>query len=123
MTEAEQVAAVLALLNVDASPVAFTLADIEEDAALPTYYVEVGLTRRFGGAYRVAGGVSTRGYRLTTRVVALDESNAREIQRRVTVRLEDAYVGDSTPIEFETADEIRPDNGWYSGLTTWTYAI
>ena len=30
---------------------------------------------------------------------------------------------ESTDVRFETEDVIEPDDGRYSGLTTWTYAL
>lgn len=123
MTEAEALAAVLALLNTGGT-IAYTIGDLQKmGTAVPQEYVEVGLSRMFGGQALNDGRTATTGYRITTRAVALKEPNAREMARRATTRLEGSRVGDSTPVAFESADTIGPDDGWFSGLTLWTFVL
>lgn len=97
-----------------------TLGDLARLSVPPNYYTEVTVTRRFGGEQRNGGGAGTTGWRITTRAVAKTEGNAREMRRRAGL-IERTTVGDSTPVAFEGADPIAPDDGWYSGLSTWTY--
>lgn len=95
-------------------------------AKRPDWYTEVTVTRRFGGEQRGSGERDGRFYRATTRQVAKTVSNARNLRTK-SAALEDSTltVGSetTTPIEFETAEVIGPDDGWYSGLETWTFAL
>lgn len=92
---------------------------------LPGYYTEVTVSRRFGGNQR-CGRTTPTLYRATTRAVAKTLSSAREVQRRAA-QVEGARItvdgNASTPIQFETAETIGADDGYYSGLTAWTFAI
>lgn len=121
-------AAVLSRLN-DVLPDSVTAYDSDEvPATKPSKYVEVTLTRRPGGNLRSAGNTSTAGWRISTRVVdKVSITNARRTANTVRNALE--FFGltvagkPSTPIQFETAEPVGPDDGWWSGLTTWTYAL
>lgn len=126
VSEATQLAAVLAALN-DADAAAYDLDAIKEAANRPAYYTEVTVTARYGAEPRNTGSTGRRGWRITTRVVGDYASNAQEIRKRVDTGLR--YVrltvdgATTTPIQFESEDPIGEDDGWFSGLTTWTYAI
>ena len=123
-TEEEHAAAVIAALKAaNAAPY-----DLDEiPSTLPTYYTEVTVTRRFGGVQRNSAQTGTQSYRITTRAVAKTVSNAREMRKRTQAALNEARLTiggrTSTPIQFETEDVIGPDDGYYSGLTAWTYVI
>lgn len=95
-----------------------------DPAALPAYYNEVTVERRFGGTLRGSNESPTEAYRITARSVAKTVSNAREMRRRA-MQLEGTVLtidgAETTPVEFESADPIGPDDGWYSGLLTLTY--
>lgn len=117
--EAAQLTAVKEFLTT-AQAFPYSLGDLSRMAVPPKRYTEVTVSRVFGGEARVDGFKSTTSWRITTRAVAMTEDDAREIRRRAST-LELAVLGDSTPVEFETAQDIEPDDGWYSGLTTWTY--
>ena len=123
-TEEEHAAAVIAALKA-ASAAPYDLDEIP--AALPTYYTEVTVTRRYGGVQRASAQRGTQSYRITTRAVAKTVSNAREMRKRTQAALNEARLTiggrTSTPIQFETEDVIGPDDGYYSGLTAWTYVI
>lgn len=92
----------------------------------PDNYTQVTVTRRFGGEQRSSGERDGRLYRATTRQVGKTVSNARNLRTK-SAGLEGAVLtigsATSTPIEFETADDIGPDDGWFSGLETWTFAL
>lgn len=114
------------LLNTALAPhQAFTVQQLEDATALPQQYVELGVTRRFGGTELLAGSPRPLVWRAYTRAVALREVNARRMRSLVSEALEDARLTvagkTSGPLRFESADPVAPDDGWYSGLTTWTY--
>lgn len=93
---------------------------------LPQWYTELSVTRRFGGNPRVTTESGVQGYRITTRAVANSAANARNMRAKQHAALEEAVLvidGEATtPIKFESAEPIAPDDGMFSGLTTWIYA-
>lgn len=121
--------AILAALNavLPASMAAYDLDDLAKLATKPDNYVEVTVSRRYGGDRRNAGAKSATGWRITTRVVAKTISNARLIEDHCKTALENVRltVGaeTSTAVEFETAEIVGPDDGYFSGLTAWIYAL
>lgn len=122
MSEELVAAAVIAKLG-EFNAVPYDLDEIP--ATLPAYYNEVTVTRRFGGLERASMPGATP-YRVTVRAVAKTVSNAREMRRRAGL-IEGARVTadglTSTPLRFESAQPIGPDDGWHSGLTSYTFAI
>ena len=123
-TEEEQAAAVIAALNA-AGAFAF---DVDEmPGKLPAQFTQVTISQRFGGNPRQTTRSGVTGWRITTRQVGKSVSNARELRKRTHQALEQAVLAvageTSTPVAFETADPIGADDGWYSGLETWTYVI
>ena len=117
-TQADLTTAVLAGLTA-ASVNPLTLQQISNTTPT-TDYTEVTVSRRFGAAERVAGNAATVGWRITTRVVLRYAANAAEFRERSAGALEGVALGDSTPCRFETENEVEPDNGWWSGITSWT---
>ena len=120
--EANAAAVIAALTTLNAAP--FDLDDVP--AVLPVLYNEITVTRRYGGA-PIRGTLPTSAhYRITVRSVAKTVSNAREMRKRSSL-LEGTVltVGglESTPIQFETAELIGEDDGYYSGISSYTYAI
>lgn len=93
---------------------------------LPTIYVEVTVSRRFGGGTWMCGGRPGRGWRIVTRAVGRTENEARWAREKVAAALEDQQLvvdGRLTSrVRFEVEDDIEADDGLYSGATTWTYA-
>lgn len=120
-------AAALAVLNAALTPkVAYDFDDIP--ATRPADYVEVSLHRRFGGESRASGQKWVTGYRLAVRSVSqASVSDARLMRLKAKTALESKFLtvsGEtSTPIQFESEDPIGPDDGWYSGLTLYTFTI
>jgi hypothetical protein len=106
---------------------AYDLDDLDQMAELPAMYVEVTVSRRYGGDPRNAGGKGRTGWRVGTRFVAQRQGNAEHLKTLVTAALEEVRLTVSdqqtTPIKFESAEVIGPDDGWFSGLTLWTYAL
>jgi hypothetical protein len=122
-TEQEHSDAVVAFLNT-LGAVAYDLGDVPHP--LPDWYTEVTVTRRFGGEQRGSGEREGRLWRITTRQVSKRLQAAQNLRAKLDA-LEGAVLtigGETTtPVEFETADPIGPDDGWWSGLETWTYRI
>lgn len=94
---------------------------------LPEMYVLISLSRRFGGQSRLDGTTALGGWRLTTLAVGHTIDEARFIRDASARALSNARLTVtgllSTPVTFETEQPLVPDDGWYSGLTAWTYAL
>jgi hypothetical protein len=122
-TEAEHSAAVVAFLEA-AKAHPYALGDPRPTDV--TSYTEVGIFRRFGGESVLNGDLGLRLVRVTTREVAKIRANALTVRSKCAA-LEDASLTVAgfvtTPIQFETQTLIAEDDGWFSGLTTWTYAV
>lgn len=100
--------------------------DYDEAQSVTAEHVVMAVARRVSPAER-AGRESQSPWRLQTRPVAGTVSNGRTIARRCFATLSGVRLvagGEtSTPIRLESADDIGPDNGKYSGLTTWTFTF
>lgn len=126
MTET-QAAAVLTALNTQlpGSLVAYDIDDLP--AVRPADYIEVTVSRRFGGEQRNSGHKTTSGYRVTTRAVGETVTNARTLHGHARTALEFKMLtvsGEHTsPIQFESEEPVGPDDGAFSGLLSWTYTI
>lgn len=100
--------------------------DYDDAQGVTAEHVIVSLARRFSDAER--GGVESQSpWRLQTRPVGNTTSNARELWRRCFLALSGTRLAidgaSSTPIRLESADDIGPDDGKFSGLTTWTFTF
>jgi hypothetical protein len=115
-------AVVALLMTLKALP--YDLGDVPSPP--PDKYTEVTVTRRFGGEQRLSGLRDGQLFRITARQVARVYQNAQNL-RAMSAGLEGAVLtiggATTTPLEFESADPIGPDDGWFSGLETWTYAL
>lgn len=126
-TEEQHATAVLTALNavLTTGMDAYDLDDIP--SPLPDNYVEVTVSSRAGAPNRSTASTGRSGWRITTRTVGKTVSNAREMRRLVRTALLFVRLtvdGDQTTrIQFESEEPIGPDDGWYSGLSTWSYAI
>lgn len=93
----------------------------------PANYVEVYLSRRFGGESRLDGSQDTTLRRLSTRVVASTVTNGRLLEDRIAAAFEHTTVnlGDTTvQVEYESGDgAFGYDEGSYTALTDWTFGI
>lgn len=126
-TEEQHAAAIFATLDA-AGARPYDVDELKALKKLPNYYTEVTLSRRFGGGpRRQSAQEGTESYRVLTRYVAETVSNARELRRRTRAAFQDvALIVDgtaTTPIQFETADAIGSDGGWFSGADAWTYTL
>lgn len=111
-------AVIAALTAANAAP--FTLGDLARRTVPPDYYNEVVVTPMYIGVYDAAGMPLVDGWRISTRAVAKTEGNAIEMRRRCLVALRGQRMGDSSPVLLESPDPVIPDDGWYSGQTTFT---
>lgn len=105
-----------------------TLWEAKEAADLGNYYTELMVAPRAGGAMRLGVWIGTNGFRISTRALGLSEDAAYDMRSRARTALEYANLpvddGFTTPVMFETADDIEEENdGWWSGLTTWTCTL
>jgi hypothetical protein len=94
---------------------------------LPALYALVTVTKRAGAPVYMCGGKATTGYRLTTLAVGRTVDEARWVRDIIAATIEDQALDvagtPSTRVRLESEQPIEPDDGRYSGLTTWTYAL
>ena len=131
VTEDEQATAILAALNTALAPaVAYEYGDVPgtngNPGTVPDRYVLIDLSRRYVEGRMISGEPRWKGYRLGTRYAAKVTDDARTMRARVTEALENktlatASGGEVGPFVFETAESIRPDDGYQSGADTWTF--
>lgn len=101
------------------------------DGVLPDAFVLLSLQRRYVEP-REAGRTTITGWRASVRYVDTTAVNARRVGgwvstafetrpgygRRITVN-----GVESTPITHESTTDVSPDDGRYSGLSHWTFAL
>lgn len=127
MTAQDTMTAALAAINAQFSTErAYDLEDVPNKR--PDDYLEVSLSRRFGGNLKQGGSMDVVGYRLTVRAVSQSSvTNVRNSLEKAREALEFVRltVGSSTttPIQFETEDPADYDKGWFSGLLAFTFAL
>jgi len=127
VTAEDNAAAVLTLLNTALAPRdAYELDKVPSPR--PPQYVEITLSRMFGGERRQCGSIGATGYRVTVRAVSQStvSSVRRDLEKcRAALEFNRLSVGAhlSTPIQFETEDPAAYDSGWFSGLQSFTYVI
>jgi hypothetical protein len=89
-------------------------------------YTEVVISRRFGGIARADSTLDSDLIRAMTRAVAKSQADAdnQATKNRAALEYASLSIGGvtTTPIQFETEDPVAPDDGWYSGATSWSYA-
>lgn len=131
-TEEQHAVAVLAAINAQlaAAGVDVTAYDDDEVRAMspkPTEYVAVAVYRRFNGDSRLHGSKGVGLHRIVTRYSADRVTNSRTLRTQTRLALEEkrlAIAGaTTTPIQFETATRIEPDDDWFTGMDQWTYGI
>lgn len=129
MSESTHLAAVVAALTATGA-IPYDLGKVPgttgNPGTLPARYTEVSVMRRFGGNPRSTSQSGVEGYRITTRAVADSAANARNLRTKQHEALEELVLSVdgqfTSPIKFEGAEPIAPDEGEFSGLTTWTYS-
>jgi len=125
VSEQDHVDAVKAALTA-AGAHPYTYAELAGPEKRPQVYTEVSVTRRAGAPNRNTADTTRGGWRITTRVVALySDDIARTERDAVYAGLLYARLvvgGKPTKVQLESEEQIGSDDGWYSGLTAWTYA-
>jgi hypothetical protein len=125
-TEEQHAAAIIAALTAT-SAAPYDLDDAKALTTIPNGYTEVMVSPRGGAPLRSPGSTGRRGWRIATRQVGTTVSNAREMRKRTHEALEFVRLtvgGDqTTPIQFDSAEQIGEDDGYWSGLETWTYVL
>lgn len=90
-------------------------------------YCEVEITRLPGGNFRAGGPGPTFGlFQITERASSKDPVALRRNRDAVAaIEGETFDVADftTTPVMFDGADPISPEDGLYVGFRTWTYAL
>lgn len=93
---------------------------------LPDIFVLPTLERRYVGPRR-DGRAGRSGWRLSVRYVGSTVDEARWALNKVTAAIDEQRftIGGviSTPVTHESTTDIAPDDGRYSGLTVWVYAL
>lgn len=124
--EEDHAAAIFAALT-GANAAPYDLDELRDPATRPAAYNEVTVSQRAGAPNRNVASTGRTGWRITTRSVAKTVTNAREMRSRARTGL--LYVrltvdgAVTTRIQFESEEPIAEDDGWFSGLTSWTYTI
>lgn len=130
-TEEQVAAALIALMNAQLAtygptPGAVKALDLDDARSASLENVQVTVSRRFATVER-GGREAQHPWRATTRPVANTVTNGREMARRVEVALSGVRLtaagGTSTPMRLDSVDDIGPDDGKFSGLTTWTFTF
>jgi len=97
----------------------------------PDAFVLLSVERRYVAPNR-AGGTDRTGWRVSCRFVDTSAANARLVGGWVRAALESTPGRGrritvngvtSTPITHETTSAVEADDGRYSGLSQWTYAL
>lgn len=117
----------LAIINAALTPRdAYELDDVPQPR--PNEYVEITVSRYDASEKRQDGFAGTSAWRLTCRYVAHRITNVSRMQQLVR----DAFPHptcitvdgvESTAVAFEVEDAITPDDGWFSGLDTFTFTL
>lgn len=130
MNESEQAAAILVALNAALEPAAaYEYSKVPGSngnaGTEPAKYVVIDLSRRYVDKRLASGEVSVSGYRLGVRYVAKATNDARNMRRIVTGVLEDQILttddGEVGPFVFESAEALRPDEGYQVALDVFTF--
>jgi hypothetical protein len=126
-TESEILAAALAKINTGMPAARQACEPSKVATERPPEYLTVTLARRPGGSPR-AGRHSTTGWALYLFAASsTEESNARNSleKARAAIENEPLVVGDetSTPVRFDNARPVSPDDGWFSGSNVYHFAL
>ncbi len=128
-TEADVSVGVIAAINAVTAPfAAYDGQDLRAMSTLPPTYAEVVVTSRGGGArqLRVGEWAGRSRHRVMLRVVSDRLDNARRMRALIEQRFTStpvAFGDDSRPLVRDSETPINPDEGAWSGVTTWTLTI
>lgn len=103
--------------------------EADEHQGIDVQHVQFGLTRKYNPTTR-AGRTSRPSYRMSTAAVAQTASDVTQLEKRVRAGIEGRAipVGPdhlTTPITFETSDEVDQAEGsvLFTARTTWTFTL
>lgn len=92
---------------------------------LPAAFVLLTVERRYVPPNN--GRSAVTGWRITTRHTGSTPANARLVGSWVTTALNEVRLTvdgvQSTPITHESTTAVEKDDGMFSGLSSWTYAL
>lgn len=136
MSDQAAIDAVLAVLadEFHGIPPAFAVGDVpgtdgRSSETLPRRWIEVGLTRSYGGAYRAVGRSSSSYHYLTLGCADENTPSVRVWQGRMRGRLEAARIeaegAVSSPLRFYAQDEVeyRRELGRHWQISTYSLAL
>jgi hypothetical protein len=94
---------------------------------VPAIYALLVIERRYVPPGLMVARANRSGWRVTVRGVGRTVNEARWAITKATRTLEDRRLqiagATSTPLILEVAQLVEPDDGRFSGLATWTYAL
>ena len=136
MSDQEVIDAVLEILadEFHGIPAAYAIGDVpgtdgRSSETLPRRWIEVGLTRSYGGAYRTVGASSSSYHYLTLGCADENAPSVRVWQQRMRSRLEAARITVagtvSTPLRFYAQDDVTylPELGRHWQISTYSLAL
>lgn len=99
-----------------------------DSKALPGRWCEVGVSRSFGGAYRLSGSSSSSLHYVTVGTADSITTNVRRWQERARAAIEGVQVdvgdGQTSPVRFYAQDDVTylRDLARYWQITTYSFA-
>ena len=126
-TEQQVASTVLAAINAALPTSVRAYEPSKVPATRPGEYAVVTVVRRGGGSAR-AGRHGTKGWSVYIMAASRSsETNARNTLQRAGDAIESAVLSvagvESTPIRFDNARAVAPDDGWFTGVKTYTFAL
>lgn len=133
MSQNDHMAAILTRANTAATPrSAYSIDKVPPEFDFDTGigYLELTLSRRFGGNARNGGGKTPAGYRLTARAVSKSVANTALMLEKFRAGFENTFLAITAaseiagPFLFETEDPVGQDEAdvyLYTGLQSFTY--
>ena len=95
--------------------------------SLPSIYALVSVERRYNPNLRLSAQAGQAGWRIAVRVVGRTADEARWAMARTADALNEKRLTiagrSTTPIQFESEQTPELDNGRYSALALYTYAL
>ncbi|GAA4120485.1 hypothetical protein GCM10022215_24170 [Nocardioides fonticola] len=93
----------------------------------PAMYALIDIQRDPVTARRLTGGAGRSRWVLSVRGVGGTVAEAEWILTRATVALEETRLSvdgrRTTPLQLDDSRSVRPDDGRFSGLRSWTYVL
>lgn len=97
----------------------------QNSGTVPDLFVALQVERRFVPNVRMVALASRSSWRIAARYVGRSVNNARLAGLVVTNALDGQRLtitgATSTPVLLESATSIQPDDGMFSGTSSWTY--